>query len=98
MGLPGVLLRAGYEDLLRPVLFASYGGDPEAIHERLIGALSAVSRSRPVREAIGLLASSAGRPARVAGIAFPSRVGLAAGIDKDASAVLAWRSLGFGFA
>lgn len=98
MGLPDVVLRAGYEELLRPVLFASYGGDPEAIHERLIGALSAVSWPRPVREAMGLFAGSAGRPTRVAGIAFPSRVGLAAGLDKDASAVLAWRSLGFGFA
>lgn len=98
MGLPDVVLRAGYEELLRPVLFASYGGDPEAIHERLIGVLSAVSWPRPVREAMGLFAGSAGRPTRVAGIAFPSRVGLAAGLDKDASAVLAWRSLGFGFA
>jgi dihydroorotate dehydrogenase len=98
VGLPDVLLKAGYEDLLRPILFASHGGDPEAIHEQLIGALSAVSWPRPVREAIGVLTGSSGRPTRVAGIAFPSRVGLAAGLDKDASAVLAWRSLGFGFA
>lgn len=98
MGLPDVLLRTGYEDLLRPILFASYGGDPEAIHERLIATLAAVSWPRPVREVMGLLAGSAGRPVRVAGIAFGSRVGLAAGLDKDASAVLAWRSLGFGFA
>ena len=98
MALPGVLLRAGYEDLLRPVMFASYGGDPEAIHERLIATLSAVSWPRPVRGALSLLAGSSGRPTRVAGIAFASRVGLAAGLDKDASAVLAWHGLGFGFA
>lgn len=98
MGLPGGVLRAGYEDLVRPILFASHGGDPEAIHEQLIGVLSAVAWPRPVREAIGLFAGSRGRPTRVAGIAFPSRVGVAAGLDKDASAVLAWRSLGFGFA
>jgi dihydroorotate dehydrogenase len=98
VGLPDVLLKAGYEDLLRPILFASHGGDPEAIHEQLIGTLSTVSWSRPVREVMGLLAGSGGRPTRVAGIAFPSRVGLAAGLDKDASAVLAWHSLGFGFA
>lgn len=98
MGLPDALLKAGYEDLLRPILFASYGGDPEAIHERLIETLSAASWPRPVRDLIGLFAGSAGRATRVAGIAFPSRVGLAAGLDKDASAVLAWHSLGFGFA
>lgn len=98
MGLPGSVLKAGYEELLRPILFASHGGDPEAIHEQLIGALSAVSWPRPVREVMGLLAGSRGRPTRIAGIAFGSRVGLAAGLDKDASAVLAWHSLGFGFA
>jgi dihydroorotate dehydrogenase len=98
VGLPGAVLKAGYEDLLRPVMFASYGGDPEAVHERLIAILSAVSWPGPVRGAMNLLAGSAGRPTRVAGIAFGSRVGLAAGLDKDASAVLAWRGLGFGFA
>jgi len=98
VALPGVLLKVGYEDLLRPVMFASYGGDPEAIHERLIATLAAVSWPGPVRGAMRLLAAGAGRPTRVAGIGFGSRVGLAAGLDKDASAVLAWHGLGFGFA
>lgn len=98
MGLPAALLDAGYTRLLRPVLFGSYGGDPEAIHERLIQLLSGVGSATLVRALTGLLAGSEGRPVTVAGIDFPSRVGLAAGMDKDASAVLAWRSLGFGFA
>ncbi len=98
MGLPARLLETGYAGLLRPVLFRSYGGDPEAIHERLIEVLAGIGSAGPVRRLTGLLAGSAGRPATVAGIDFPSRVGLAAGMDKDASAVLAWRGLGFGFA
>jgi dihydroorotate dehydrogenase len=98
MGLPAGLLDAGYAALVRPVLFASYGGDPEAIHERLISLLAGPGSAAPLRALTGLLAGSRGRPATVAGIRFPSRVGLAAGLDKDASAVLAWRGLGFGFA
>jgi dihydroorotate dehydrogenase len=34
----------------------------------------------------------------VAGIKFPNRVGLAAGMDKNGTAALAWQALGFGFA
>ncbi|MBI5027906.1 MAG: dihydroorotate dehydrogenase (quinone), partial [Actinobacteria bacterium] len=98
MGLPAGLLDAGYTRLVRPVLFRSHGGDPEAIHEQLISVLAGVGSAGPVRALTRLVAGSAGRSARVAGIDFPSRVGLAAGLDKDASAVLAWRGLGFGFA
>jgi len=98
MGLPAGLLDAGYTRLVRPVLFRSHGGDPEAIHEQLISLLAGVGSAAPVRALTRLVAGSAGRSARVAGIGFPSRVGLAAGLDKDASAVLAWRGLGFGFA
>lgn len=98
MALPVPLLRSGYEQLLRPILFASHGGDPEAIHEQMIQLLSGVGSSAPLRALTRLCAGSAGRETRVAGVAFPSRVGLAAGLDKDASAVLAWRGLGFGFA
>lgn len=32
------------------------------------------------------------------GIPFPGRVGLAAGMDKDGRAVLAWQAMGFAFA
>lgn len=98
MGLPAGLLDAGYTRLLRPVMFRARGGDPEAIHEDMIRLLAGVGSLAPVRALTGLLAASTGRPATVAGVRFPSRVGLAAGLDKDASAVLTWRGLGFGFA
>jgi len=98
VGLPVPVLRFGYERLIRPALFASCGGDPERIHEQMIALLSGPGSSGPVRALTSLLAASHGQPARIAGVDFPSRVGLAAGMDKDASAVLAWRGLGFGFA
>ncbi len=98
MALPLPVLGLGYERVLRPALFASYGGDPEKIHERMIELLAGPGSRPAVRRVVAALAASAGRPVEVAGVRFPSRVGLAAGMDKDASAVLAWRSLGFGFA
>lgn len=98
MGLPAELLHGGYAGLLRPLLFASHGGDPEAIHEQLIGILAAVGDNPALRGLLGLVAASSGRPTEVAGVSFPNRVGLAAGMDKDGLAARAWASLGFGFA
>lgn len=98
MSLPLPVLNAGYRRVLRPAMFASYGGDPERVHEAMIHTLATVGSNRAVRGLIRMLAAGAGRPTRVAGIDFPNRVGLAAGMDKDATAVRAWASLGFGFA
>ena len=98
MGLPASLLAAGYTRLVRPALFASFDGDPEAVHEWMIHTLAGIGSTTPVRAAARLFAGSNGRAATVAGIRFESRVGLAAGLDKDARAVLAWAGLGFGFA
>lgn len=98
MGLPVPLLDAGYSRLVRPALFASFDGDPEAVHEWMIHTLAGFGSTAPARAAARLVAGSSGRATTVAGIRFPSRVGLAAGLDKDATAVLAWAGLGFGFA
>ncbi|WP_152363661.1 quinone-dependent dihydroorotate dehydrogenase [Microlunatus speluncae] len=89
-----------YRRLVRPVLFRSAGGDAEAVHERTLSMIELVGRSpqlrRLLRFAVG--GRSQGAPVRVAGIDFPGRVGLAAGMDKDGRAVLAWSALGFGHA
>jgi len=37
------------------------------------------------------------KPTKLFGLTFPNPVGLAAGMDKDASALRAWEALGFGF-
>jgi dihydroorotate dehydrogenase len=98
MGLPAPLLHTGYSRLVRPALFRSFKGDPEAVHEWMIHTLAGVGSTAPARAAARLVAGSNGRATTVAGIRFGSRVGLAAGLDKDATAVLAWVGLGFGFA
>lgn len=98
MSLPLPLLDAGYRRILRPAMFASFGGDPERVHEAMIRALATVGSNPAVRALVKVLAAGSGRPAQVAGIQFPNRVGLAAGLDKDASAVRSWAGLGFGFA
>ncbi|MDO5065693.1 MAG: quinone-dependent dihydroorotate dehydrogenase [Propionibacteriaceae bacterium] len=79
----------GYQRLLRPVLFRLFGGDPEAIHEAMIGWLAQVPGTRQARVVA---------PVELAGIRFPNRVGVAAGLDKDGHAAPAWARLGFGFA
>ncbi len=87
-----------YERLVRPILFRYGAGDPERVHEQTLVALTRLGRLRPLR---GLGTAWWGRhrtPVEVAGIRFPGRVGLAAGMDKNGVAVSAWAGLGFGFA
>ena len=74
---------AAYQKLLRPILFRWAGGDPEAIHEAMISWLGHVPATRSVT---------------VAGIEFPNRIGVAAGLDKDGVAAAAWARFGFGHA
>jgi dihydroorotate dehydrogenase len=87
-----------YERLLRPVLFRYGGGDPEKVHEQTLASLSRLGRVRPLRR---LGTSWWGRhrtPVELAGVRFPGRVGLAAGMDKNGLAASAWAGLGLGFA
>ncbi len=72
--------------LAAPALFAL---DPETAHRLTIAALRIMPRREP--RATGRLAT------RVAGIAFPNPVGLAAGFDKNAEVPDAVLGLGFGF-
>jgi dihydroorotate dehydrogenase len=73
--------------LLRPFAFAL---DAESAHRATIAALKAMpTRSAPRFDPV--LATT------VAGIRFPSPVGLAAGFDKDAEVASAMLGLGFGF-
>ncbi|MDF1489959.1 quinone-dependent dihydroorotate dehydrogenase [Tessaracoccus caeni] len=83
-----VALRHGYH-LLRSGMFRYAGGDAEKIHETMIRSLAKVPGHVPGKVV---------DPVRVAGIDFPNRVGLAAGLDKDGVAARAWSRFGFGFA
>lgn len=85
----GWLQRFGYR-ALRPWLFSL---DPEVAHDRAIEWLA--NTKGPVAR----IARSARHdaPVEVAGLQFPNRVGLAAGLDKEARSVPAFAAMGFGF-
>lgn len=85
-----------FERALRPYLFRIGDGDAETAHEWTLRRLARLTR-RP-----GALAALRRRyaveaPRTVFGVRFPNPVGLAAGMDKDATALAAWPALGFGF-
>jgi dihydroorotate dehydrogenase len=79
-----------YKKLLRPLVFNL---DPEAAHEFALGILhqlgSFIKRAQ-INDALSL-------GTKIAGISFPNRIGLAAGMDKACSVPLAWQGFGFGF-
>ena len=83
-----------YRTLLRPVLFAQ---ESEAIHNFTLAALGRSSRSALLCDALESFYGARALPVDLFGLRFPNPVGLAAGMDKQAAAVPAWKSLGFGF-
>lgn len=85
-----------YNKLLRPALFTTNDGDPEEIHRQIIHLLGQLP-NRTI-DLVARLFATQTHAVDVAGIHFPGRVGVAAGLDKDAEAVRSWGPLGFGFA
>lgn len=87
-----------YVRLVRPVLFRAYGGDAERIHEQTLRWLATLGGIGPARAATSAVLTRHAHRVTVAGIEFPSPVGVAAGLDKNGLAVASWAALGFGFA
>jgi dihydroorotate dehydrogenase len=79
-----------YRAFLRPLLFRL---PAEAAHNLALAGLKA-SPPDLLKKAFGPPPRD---PFRLFGIAFQNRVGLAAGMDKNAAAPRAWEALGFGF-
>jgi dihydroorotate dehydrogenase len=75
----------------RPFLF---GMDPEAAHELTLGTIARVQHSP-----LTCLYSQprVSDPFTLAGLQFPNRVGLAAGLDKNARCIDGLAAMGFGF-
>ena len=73
--------------LFRPLVFTL---DAERAHRATIAALKLLPKRQPPRFPTSLTTS-------IAGLGFPSPVGLAAGFDKDAEVADAMLGLGFGF-
>ncbi len=80
-----------YTRILRPLLFSL---DPERAHHLVLRQLS-ILPPLLVRVIFGRLPRCP--PHQLFGVAFPRRVGLAAGMDKNGIALRGWEALGFGF-
>jgi dihydroorotate dehydrogenase len=83
-----------YRSLLRPFLFRR---DSEEIHNFTIDLLGRASRESGSLNLLSALFSAFPLPIDLWGLHFPNPLGLAAGMDKHASAVPAWSAVGFGF-
>jgi len=77
--------------LARPFLFSL---DPETAHELTVRAL-ALTQGTPLQLAYG--SRRVNDPITLAGLTFPNRVGLAAGLDKNARCIDGLGAMGFGF-
>jgi dihydroorotate dehydrogenase len=78
-----------YTSLARPLLFRLPAETAHEVSMSMLGMAAAVlGRSGP---------SPGGRPVECFGLSFPNAVGLAAGMDKNATALPAWPLMGFGF-
>jgi len=77
-----------YDNLIRPLLFQL---DPETIHHITMQALRGLAQIpwHPTHDPK--------LERTVFGLKFPNPIGLAAGMDKEAVALSAWQTLGFGF-
>lgn len=82
-----------YEKFLRSLLFRL---DPETAHHFAIASLTAISRVYRPKIAVSEPGANLGER-KLFGLTFPNAVGLAAGLDKCATALPAWQLLGFGF-
>ncbi len=77
--------------LAKSVLFRF---DPETAHTLTLAGLRTAEHLRLLGPIAG---SKVSDPVNIMGLQFPNRVGLAAGMDKEANTVEAFGSLGFGF-
>ncbi|HEX8189274.1 MAG TPA: hypothetical protein VF586_13040, partial [Pyrinomonadaceae bacterium] len=83
-----------YRSLLRPLLFKL---PPETAHEFALHALSLGPGAGVLRRIAGGQTGARFGELRRLGLSFKNPVGVAAGFDKNAVALPAWRALGFGF-
>ncbi len=71
-----------------------FGLDPEVAHELTMASLA---RTQGTPLALAYCAARVDDPVTLAGLIFPNRVGLAAGLDKNARCIDGLAAMGFGF-
>ena len=77
--------------LTRPFLF---GLDPEVAHDVTLGALARIQHTPLI---CTVAQTRINDPVTVAGLKFPNRIGLAAGLDKNGRCIDGLGAMGFGF-
>src|SRR5258706_12347519 len=77
--------------LARPFLF---GLDAEAAHDLTLAALARIQRTPLI---CTVMQTRVDDPVTVAGVKFPNRLGLAAGLDKNGRCIDGFGAMGFGF-
>jgi dihydroorotate dehydrogenase len=77
--------------LTRPFLF---GLDPETAHDLTLGALARIQHTPLI---CAVAQTRVDDPVTVAGLKFPNRIGLAAGLDKNGRCIDGLGAMGFGF-
>ena len=80
-----------YSTLARPLLFQL---NPELAHHLTLASL----RIPLLSKLLALGRKAPNDPVKLLNLPFRNRLGIAAGLDKNAEATIAWRNLGFGFA
>lgn len=85
------LLPSSVYALARPFLF---GLDAEAAHDLTMASLA---RTQGTPLALAYCGSRVDDPVELAGLRFPNRLGLAAGLDKNARCIDGLAAMGFGF-
>lgn len=76
-----------YKKIIKPILFKF---DAETAHHITLFILK-------ITKGLGFRYKSHSKSTTVMGLSFKNRLGLAAGLDKNAIAMQAWQSIGFGF-
>lgn len=89
-------MSVGYRRVVRPVLFRSAGGDPEAVHEATLDAVADVNREPTLTKLMPWILSRPDAPVDLFGVRFPGVCGLAAGMDKNGVGLRTWGRMGFG--
>lgn len=82
-----------YQTLLRPFLFL---GDPEKTHEQTLKLLANLSFLEGALEQLFVIDDQR-LEVQLGSLRFPNPVGLAAGFDKNGTALKIWPGFGFGF-
>lgn len=82
-----------YRSLVRPIL---YKFDPEKIHDFVMKLLSNGAFSSVLKPLYGYADKMQG--VKVGNLLFRNPIGLAAGLDKNCTALKSWDNIGFGFA